>query len=96
MSPRSGWRDGVLAALIGGSAAWLLEWPAVVSAGVGAALVPLVALAARSVTAIRPGAGPGVCDCGHPLSMHCGSDGAGACAEAGCQCAGRASLAETQ
>jgi hypothetical protein len=96
MSQRSNWSHGAIAALIGGGAAWLLEWPAVVSAGVGAVLVPLVTLAAHSTTATRLGRAPGLCDCGHPLSMHCGSDGAGACAEAGCRCAGRASLAETQ
>ncbi|HSL51729.1 MAG TPA: hypothetical protein VK878_21895 [Candidatus Deferrimicrobiaceae bacterium] len=91
-----------IAATLGAGAAWLLEWPPAVSAALGALLVPLVAAAAGGVFSDRrtsPGAEPpprGLCDCGHPMSMHCGSDGFGPCAVADCHCAGRDRVAFTQ
>ena len=92
----------LIAAVIGAGAAWLLEWPAATSAAVGAALVPLVAVAAGVVSSgrrISPGAQPpprGVCECGHVMSMHCVLDGSGPCAAADCTCAGRNSVESTQ
>jgi hypothetical protein len=95
MSVKVGWWGVGSAASIGAGAAWLLEWPPAASAAVGALLVPLVALAAAGVLPSRrtaPGAEApprGLCECGHPMSLHCGSDGAGPCAGADCRCAGR-------
>ena len=90
-----------IAAAIGAGGAWLLESPPAASAALGALLVPLVAVAAGGVFSGRssPGAQSprrGLCDCGHPMSMHCGSDGSGPCAEADCRCAGRDRVASTQ
>jgi hypothetical protein len=95
------WEIGIAAAL-GAAAAWLLEWPPVVSAAAGVILVPLVAVAGGGVrlsprhSAPLPSPPRGLCDCGHPMSMHCGSDSSGPCATAECRCAGSADNPQTQ
>jgi hypothetical protein len=102
MAIRIGVRDMCIAAAIGASAASLLDAPPVLSATLGVLLVPLVAVAAGgllSSLATARGAEPtprGVCDCGHPMSMHCHGDCSGPCAAADCRCTGLESAASTQ
>lgn len=102
MSVQVGRWGVVIAAAIGGGAAWLLEWPPAASAAFGALLVPLVGAGAGAVLSKRHAshvvhAPPrGLCECGHVMSMHCASDGSGPCAAANCPCAGRDRVVSTQ
>jgi hypothetical protein len=102
MAIRIGPRDVCIAAVIGAGAASLLDAPPVLSATLGVLLVPLVAVAAGGVLSSLPiarGAEStprGVCDCGHPMSMHCHSDCSGPCAAADCRCAGLDRAPSTQ
>ena len=95
-------RDVGFSIAIGAGAAWLLDWPPVVSAVLGAVLVPVVAAGAggalSGLQAARGAEPPprGVCDCGHPMSMHCHDDGSGPCATPDCRCPGRDPVASTQ
>jgi hypothetical protein len=91
-----------IAVAIGAAVAWLLDWPPAASAALGALLVPLVAVAGggegsdRETSARAQPPRRGLCECGHPMSMHCGSDGAGACAASECRCTGHDHAASTQ
>ena len=91
-----------IAAAVGAGAAWLLELPPAMSAALGVLLVPAVALtdsgARPAHRAARDPESParGLCECGHVMSMHCGSDSAGPCAVAACRCAGRGVTVSTQ
>jgi hypothetical protein len=102
MSIQVGLRDVCIAAAIGAGAAALLDAPPAMSATLGVLLVPLVAVAAGGQRSSRDTArgleqAPrGVCDCGHPMSMHCHSDCSGPCAATDCRCAGRERVASTQ
>jgi hypothetical protein len=102
MGIRIGLRDVCIAAVIGAGAASLLDAPPVLSATLGVLLVPLVAAAAGGVLTSRPPARSaestprGVCDCGHPMSMHCHGDCSGPCAAPDCRCAGLERAASTQ
>jgi hypothetical protein len=100
MAMRIGPRDVCIAAVIGAGAASLLDAPPVLSATLGVLLVPLVAVAAGGVLSSLPrgteSTPRGVCDCGHPMSMHCGGDCSGPCAAADCRCAGLDRAAATQ
>ena len=88
-------REIVVSAVIAVAVAMLLDLESALGAALGAVLVPFVALATSSRVPDREAGGepvvtrlPGVCHCGHVMSMHCHPDCSGPCAAPNCPCEG--------
>ena len=88
----------LLSAALAIAAVTVLDLASPVGAALGVMLVPFLALATSHVVVEReegePAAAdpaPGVCQCGHVMSMHCHADCSGPCAVPECLCEGKAS-----